>query len=170
MGKNSQDELLAESARKIGGTAPVLAAGIFGLKSLVVAQVAGMAGAQVVSDASGLSAVGGSLTDGIAAGLGAAAATKAYAESQGVTVQLILAVTEKNLYILNRDTNDRLAELVMDFDRATCEVTISKFGLSRFIKLTDPASGEEIELHGSTGPFSSLAKADAVVLHLLSEA
>ncbi|MEX0767341.1 MAG: hypothetical protein WD029_02605 [Microthrixaceae bacterium] len=128
-----------------------------------------MAGAQGVADASGLSAASGALTDGITAGLGAAAATKAYAESQGVTVQLIVAVTEKKIYVLNRDTNDRLADLVMDFDRASCDVTISKFGLSRFVKLVDNALGSEIELHGSSGPFSSLAKADAIVLHLLSD-
>lgn len=138
----------------------MLAAGVFGLQDLLFAQMAGGVAGALATDGLAGGAVG--------AGLGGLAAKKSYAESQGVTIQLILAVTAEQIHVLNRETDGRLTDVVASFDRASCEVSISKFGLSRIIDLTDPATGTHLKLTGTTAPFSMLAKPDKLVLHLLS--
>ncbi len=161
---NSPDALIAEATHVIGPDANVLAAGIFGLQNLLIPQIAGQMAGDMATSTAGLG-VGGELAGTMLGGL---AAKKAAAEAQGVTVQLVLAVTDHHFVVLNRDTGGRLPDVVASFDRQTAQVQISKFGLSRIVTLTDPASGESLTLHGSTGPFSAFSKGDAVVLHLLA--
>jgi hypothetical protein len=161
---NSPDGLAAEAAGVLGDAEPVIAAGVFGLQDLMLAQMAGNVAGGVAASV----ADGGVLGGAVATGLGGLAAKKAAAEASGVTLQLLLAVTEHRLVVLNRDTGGRLPDVVASFDRATAQVQISKFGLSRLITLSDPSTGESLTLHGSTGPFSSFSKSDAVVLHLLA--
>lgn len=161
---NSSEALAAEASQVLGGTEAVQAAGVFGLQNLMAAQMAGNVVGGVGAGALG-AGVG---VDAAAVGLGGLAAKKAAAEAQGVTLQLIVAVTEQHIYVLNRDTDGRLPDVVASFDRATAQVQVTKFGLSRIISITNPDGGDSITLHGSTGPFSSFAKADAVVMHLLA--
>jgi hypothetical protein len=161
---NSSEGLADEAGRVLGGTEVVQAAGIFGLQDLMAAQMVGNVAGGVGAGALG-AGVG---VDAVAVGLGGLAAKKAAAAAQGVTLQLIVAVTDQHLYVLNRDAEGRLPDVVASFDRATAHVQVSKFGLSRIITITSPDGNESITLHGSTGPFSSFAKADAVVLHLLA--
>ncbi|MHB1138824.1 MAG: hypothetical protein ACYC2O_07690 [Microthrixaceae bacterium] len=161
---NSPEALVAEATQVIGPEATVLAAGVFGLQNLLLPQMAGNMAGGVAGSTAGLGVTG----DAVGTMLGGLAAKKAAAEAQGVTVQLLLAVTEHHFVVLNRDTGGRLPDVVASFDRGTAQVQISKLGLSRIITLTEPASGEALTLHGSTGPFSSFSKGDAVVLHLLA--
>lgn len=163
MSRYAEDELIHEAQGILGDDEQVLAAGYFALRDLVGAQIAGgTAGA-----------VGGSFLDStagsaIGAGLGQMAAKKAYAESQGVTIQLIVAVTEAHIHVLNRDTDGRLADQVARFDRGSCQVGIEKFGLSRHVTLTDPASGASLQLVGGVSPLAVTAKGDKAVLGLLA--
>lgn len=162
MSRYAEDELIHEAGAMLGDE-QVLAAGYFALQDMLAAQIVGGTAA----------ALGGSLLDQTAgAALGAAfgglAAKKAAAEAKGVTVQMIVAVTADHVYVLNRDTEGRLAEHVATFDRSTCEISVSKFGLSRHLTLTDPASGASLQLTGGTSPIAPTAKGDKAVLGLLA--
>jgi hypothetical protein len=163
MSRYNEDQLIQEAQGILGPDEPVLAAGYFALHDLVVAQIAGSA----------TGAVGGSFLDSTAgaavgAAFGGLGAKKALAESQGVTVQLLVAVTESHIHVLNRDTDGRLADQVARFDRAACEVTVTKFGLSRNVSLADTASGARLELVGGVSPIAVTSKGDKAVLALLA--
>ncbi len=88
---------------------------------------------------------------------------KAFAESQGVTVQMVVAVTDESIHVLNRDTGGRLTDRVVSFERHTADVRVSKRGLLRIVEISDD-SGARIELEGSASPISQLAKGDKAVL------
>jgi hypothetical protein len=162
MSRYDEDQLIKE-AEGILGDEKVLAAGYFALQDLIVAQIAGgTAGA-----------LGGSILDSTAgsalgAGFGGFAAKKAAAESKGVTIQMIVAVTADHIHVLNRDTDGRLTDHVARFDRGTCQVGVTKFGLSRHLTLTDPESGARLELTGGVSPIAVTAKGDKTVLKLLA--
>ena len=159
MGRHDENELIAEAERILGDDQTVVAAGYFGLTDLFAAQVAGgTAGATT----GGLAADGG-LGTGLGAALGGAAAVKAFAESQGITVQLLVALTEQSIHVLNRDTDGRLPDRVVSFDRHTATVRISKVGLSRIVEISD-GTGSRIELHGTVLSLSQLSKGDKAVL------
>lgn len=163
MGQYSEESLIAEATKVLGGEDPVLAAGIFGLKDLLGAATVGSAAGGLAGSAAGgdVGNVGGAVLGGIVA-------EQAYAASQGATLQLVVAVTGQRIHVLNRDDSGRLPEQLATFDRASCEVTVSKFGLSRIIELREPSTGEVLSLTGTTMPLSALAKGDQVVLHLLA--
>jgi hypothetical protein len=164
MGKYSEDQLIAQAVSVIGDDEQVLAAGVFGLAELLVAATAGTVAGGVVGDVAAGS-------DGNVAGavLGGIAAKKAYAESQGATVKLLVAVTEQHIHILNQDTDGRLPDVLATFVRAHAEVSITKMGLSRTIHLQDTVSGASLSLTGGLLPISPLAKGDKLVLDLLAD-
>lgn len=164
MGRYNEDSIVQEAEAILDDGTEVLAAGYFGLQDLIAAQIAGGTAGAMTGSAAEVGALGG----GLGAGLGGAAAVKAYAESQGVTVQLILAVTQDQLVVLNRDTHGRLPSRVATFDRATCDVEISKMGLSRFVAITDATSGDKLTLHGAVNPISAQSKGDKAVFELLA--
>lgn len=163
MGQYSEDALIAEATTALDGNGPVLAAGIFGLKDLLGAATAGTLAGGLTG-----SVVGGDAGNVAGAVLGGIAAKQAYAASQGATLQLVVAVTAEGIHVLNRDDTGRLPEQLATFDRASCEVTISKFGLSRIVELREPSTGETLSLTGTTMPLSALAKGDQLVMHLLA--
>lgn len=160
MGRYNEDSIVQEAEGILGDGTEVLAAGYFGLQDLIAAQIAGGTAGALTGSAADVGALGG--------GLGGAAAVKAYAESQGVTVQLILAVTDDQLVVLNRDTQGRLPSRVATFDRSSCDVEISKMGLSRFVAITDTATGDKLTLHGAVSPLSAQSKGDKAVMELLA--
>jgi len=163
MASYSEEDLVAEATTSIGGSDQVLAAGVFGLQDLLGVAMVGSAAGGAVGDV-----VGGGAGNLAGAVLGGIAAKRAYAESQGMTLQLIVALTAAHIFVLNRDSDGRLPDVVATFDRPTCEVTINKLGLSRIVHLKDGASGETLVLTGTTMPLSQLAKGDQVVVQLLA--
>ena len=70
--------------------------------------------------------------------------------------------------MLNRDPSDDLEPVVATFPRASSEVQISRFGLSRLVHLHDPDAELKMTLHATAAPFLRQSKADAIVLHLLA--
>jgi hypothetical protein len=164
MGRYNEDSIVQEAEQILGDGTTVLAAGYFGLQDLIAAQLAGGTAGALTGSAADVGGLGGA----VGAGLGGAAAVKAYAESQGVTVQLILAVTDDQLLVLNRDTDGRLPSRVATFDRSACDVEISKMGLSRFVAITDTTSGDKLTLHGAVSPLSAQSKGDKAVMELLA--
>ena len=164
MSGSSEEALIAEATAVLGGDPPVLAAGVFGLAGLLTAATGGLVAGSMVGGLSNSVAgqIGGAL-------LGDLAAKHAYAESHGASVQLLVAVTETHIHVLNRDPAQRLAAALAVFERATCEVTVRKFGLSRTVQLHDTSSGEALSLTGTTARISPLAKGDRLVLALLGD-
>ena len=153
-----QHALIAEAQAHLGDGETVLGAGVFGLQNLTHAQSrGGMLGSLLAPP--GLEAVG--------VAVGGAAAVAASAERQGVSVQVLLAVTANRIYVLNRAPESASRPVVARFDRATAVVAITKMGLSRILHLSEPDTGTSMDLHGSTAWLSSQSGGDKVVLGLL---
>lgn len=165
MTKHAGDEEYLEAAAVAAlGDEPVLAAGIFSWAGLMAAQMAGTAGGGLAAD---VIAGGSAGADVVGAVVGGRAAVEATAAAEGMTVALLVAVTEASIHVLRWEGEAAGAELHR-FDRATTHVHVSKMGLSRIVKLEDDASGASFELHGSVAPFSVQSKPDKLVMHLLT--
>ncbi len=164
----NEEELVAEATgilEQIDGLVDtaVLAAGVFSLANLVVAQTAGLMTGSAVSSVAG----GSAITDAVSSVAASKVATTAAAAAQGASVRLVVAVTDSAIHVLNKEGTGSEPELSR-FDRSTVEVTVQKFGLSRILHLLDPDTGAAIELHGSVSPLSAQSKPDKLVFHLLS--
>lgn len=159
MGRNSEESLLAEASNAIGGEPEIIAAGVFTLQDMIGVAVAGA----TVGGFAGDALVGAPLAGAVGGGLGMAAAKKVYAESHGMTVELIVAITGETIYVVNRDTHGRLPGVVTTFDRATCEITVKNLGPSKLFHLVDTPTGREIKLGGTL-----MSKPDRMVMQLLS--
>ena len=162
MSEYSEEALVAEATAVLGDDPPVLAAGVFGLAGLLTAATGGLVAGSMIGDLGGgiATQIGGAV-------LGDLAAKHAYAESKGASLQLLVAVTATHIHVLNRNPGERLAASLATFERAHCEVTVRKFGLSRRVELRDTTGGEALSLTGTTARLSPLAKGDRLVLELL---
>jgi hypothetical protein len=161
----NEAELVARAQSVLGPEHPVLAAGIFGLQDNYAAiAVGGLASSAVAAELPG-----GAMTDGIVGAAGVHATREVVAQSKGVTVRMLVAVTDDSIHLFALSaTGSEPGREVMTFSRATTRAEISKFGASRHLKLTDSAAGQEIGLTGSAAFFSSYAEADKAVLAALS--
>ena len=148
MGDNSADALVAEATQRIGGTEEVLAAGRFEVQSVGAAVGGGLIG----------STLGGGSTGNV---IGLMAGEKAYAESRGLTEQVLVAVTATHVLLLNGDTSDRLPHLGAQYDRSTSSIKVKSFGPVLSLHFEDP-DGHKLKLSGST-----LSKSDRSVEALL---
>jgi hypothetical protein len=165
-----EEDLIAEANRLLGAT-DVEAAGLFGLADLSAAMIGGSlagsaAGALIEGEAAGGPGVG----DAVGAGVGAWAATQAMARHEGVDLKMILALTPTGIYVLNREQGEQPPGVVASFDRARCQVRITKLGLSRTVELHDPDQGTSIALHGTVSPLMRRSAADKAVMRLLAGA
>lgn len=134
------DALIAQATQMIDGNEEVLAAGQFELQEV---------GAMVAGSMVG-SSLGGSGLGGAGGAIGMIAGQKAYAESQGLTERLIVAVTPTHVLLLNGDTSGRLPHLGASFDRSTCTIKASSLGPFLTLHLEDPATGQKLKLGGAT--------------------
>ena len=168
MAHYDEDSLIAEASAVIGDRETVQGAGVFAPADMSMASAAG---AGVGGMAVG--AVGGLLDNPVADAAGAIAGRHALMEGvaaeEHLSVQLLVAVTDEHIYVLNRNTSSGLPPVARCFDRATAQVTIKKFGASRRITLEDPSGQvETIEVTGGTAFFAPTGKGDKIVLALLS--
>lgn len=138
----------------------ILAAGVFGMENLGVAQaggvVAGAAAAEVVT--------GNPLADALGAALGSWMGRHAAAQAQGVSVQLIVAVTDQDIYVLSERTD--APAVVAQFPRTETEVVVSRRGASRILRLTH--GGHHLDLHGTAAGFRPQSGPDADVFSLIA--
>ncbi|MDZ7733928.1 MAG: hypothetical protein U5R31_13450 [Acidimicrobiia bacterium] len=160
-----ESDLVAAAERALGTDEEVLAAGVFGLQDdLGAIAVAGVT-TDLAADAAGIS---GTVADA-AIGAGTLHATRAaVARSEGVSVRMLVAVTERRIHVWAWEGGEAGREL-MTFDRASTAVQITKFGLSRHLNLADDERGMRLGLTGSTAFFSPESAGDKLVLHLLSD-
>ena len=160
------DEVVAAAAVLLA--LPVEAAAVFGLADAPAAVIAGaVAGSAAGSAAADAVGAGGALLDGAAAAAGIHAAREVRAESMGLEVRMVLAVTAQDYHLLDW-TAGRCTRELARFPREATHVQISRFGLSRRVRLDDPTSGAAVELTGSVSPISSESRADKGVLALLA--
>ena len=173
MARYDEDSLIAEASAVIGDRETVHGAGVFAPADMSMASAAGAAvGGGAASGAVGL------LTDNVVADTagniagmvaGRHALMEGVAAEEHLSVQLLVAVTDEHIYVLNRNTSTGLPPIARAFDRATAQVTIKKFGASRHITLEDPSGQvETIEVTGGTAFFAPTGKGDKIVLALLS--
>ena len=160
----SESEIIAEAESILGTDEQILGAGYFGLANLIEASTIGAAAGGIAG-----SAVGDAVTGALGAIAARHLAVQASAAQQGVTVQLLVAVTADTIHVLNRDTGGELRREVVSFARDSVEVRIDKVGASRHLTLTDPATGVAIELHGTVSWISPLAQGDKIVFELLQQ-
>ncbi|CAB4764775.1 unannotated protein [freshwater metagenome] len=166
---NSEAELIEKAEQILGSDLSendkVLAAGIFGLQDdFTATAVASVAGATIAD-----SLTENSLAEGVGAAAAVHATREAHAGAQGVTVRMLVAVTHNSLHILDWVTGSGPTKQLFRFDRASTDVQITKFGLSRHLNLRDSAAGTSLALTGTTLVFSAEAKGDKLVLHLLAD-
>lgn len=152
-------ELIASAQTQLSTGETVVAAGIFGLQDDYKLIMAG-----------GLAASIAMPTDNpLAAGVGGAAAAHVAREmnaaQQGVSVRMLIAVSEEHIYVFSLTATGSVPQQqLMVFDRQTTQVHISKFGLSRRIMLITDDGQQHLGLTGTIAPFSSFAAADKSVL------
>lgn len=160
-----EQALIDDAVKVVGSGEEVLAAGIFGLQDdYVKLAVAGVA--------TGTAAAALRVTDPLAHGAAVAVADhearRFNAESRGLTVRMLVAVTPSTIHVLDRTELGATTRELMRFDRATTAVQVTKFGLSRHLNLADEGAGTSLGLTGSAAFYVPEAAGDKLVLHLLS--
>jgi hypothetical protein len=160
---NSSTELISKSRTILGDGTEIVAAGIFGLQDDPLAvSTAGVVGAGVgdlISDNPVMAA---------ATGAGAMHAARAtVAGSQGLTVRMLVALSDTRIHILDWLTGAGPTRELLSFERTRTEVRVKKFGLSRRLTLRDTVSGQSLALTGTTAFFASESRGDKSVLSLL---
>lgn len=162
--RHTSDEagLVADAEAVLGEH--VVAAGVFGLQNLLGAEmIGGVAGGVGMS-----AAVGGAAAGAIGAGLGGALLTKAAAADQGATLKLIVAVTADRIHVLRWGHDTDPHRVIHTFTRATTTIALSTFGLSRIVSLSEPATGQHLQLHASVAPYLRQTGPDKHVLAVLT--
>ncbi len=167
-----EDSLIAEASAVIGDRETVHGAGVFApadmsMASAAGAGVGGMAGGAVgmMTDNAALDAAS-NVAGAIA---GRHALMEGVAAEEHLSVQLLVAVTDEHIYVLNRNTSSGLPPVARTYDRSSAQVTIKKFGASRHVTIEDPSGrAEPIELTGGVAFFAPTGKGDKIVLALLS--
>lgn len=162
MSRYNETELIAEARAILGTDQEILGAGYFGLANLTEASTIGAAAGGIAG-----TAIGDDWTGALGAIAARNLAVKASAAQQGVTVQLIVAVTTDTIHVLNRESGGELRAEVVSSARSAVEVAITKVGASRHLTLTDPKTGASITLHGTVSWLSPLAEGDKIVFELL---
>jgi len=156
-------DLTATAQDLIGTDEQVTAAGVFGLQDNYAAITAAGAVESVAMPNSA-----GPALEGVGAAVGVEAARQANAAAKGVTVRMLVAVTDASIHVFAMSPlGGQVERQLMTFPRATTDVEVKKFGLSRHLNLTEQGSGQELHLTGSTAPFSPEAKGDKAVLAAL---
>jgi hypothetical protein len=158
------DELATAAEEVLGNGEAVTAAGAFALQESYAAVTAGL----LTADAA-LPGKGNPLIGGIGNVAGIEAGRRANAAAKGVTERMLVALTDSKIHLFSLTAMGSTPQkLLMSFDRATTEVEVKKFGLSRRLNLRDTGSGQEIGLTGSTARFALGGKGDKAVIDALS--
>ena len=165
MGHIGDEAFLTRAASAALGT-EIEAAGIFGLQDLMWAQMAGNTLGALGGDA--LAPDGAAALGAIGTVVGGRIAKEEAARALGMTLQLLVAVTEEHVVVLNWETGDHAGREVMRFARADARVSVTGFGLSRIVTIAAPDGGRDIRLHATTAPFRLQSKPDAAVLRALA--
>lgn len=154
-----ETEFVSESSRITGDS--ILAAGVFALAdNYKKIEVAGLASTLIPGNSP--------LEDGLKAGGSIEAARQEDAASKGVTARMLVAVSDEKIYLIGySQMTGTLQDVLHDFDRETVQIKTKKFGLSRYLYLSEPGDDERLKLTGFT-KFSSAAEGDKAVFDILT--
>jgi hypothetical protein len=141
----SESEILEKVQAVIGTEETVQAAGAFELADDYKKIAAG-------GLATGLLLPSNPATDGVAAAGVLEAERYENAASQGVSQRMMVAVTDKSIYVYelpNMRGNDPGKQL-FHFDRETAHVEVKKFGLARHVNISQGDGQDQLKLTGSS--------------------
>lgn len=136
------------------------AAGIFGLQDLVWAQIAGGTAGAIIAGQD-------DVTQAIGTVAGGRLAKQEAAKALGLTVQLLVVVSAERIYVMTWEAGGRAGRKVMQVDRASADVEVERFGLSRIVTIADAASGDQMRLSATVAPFRPQSRPDRHVLSVL---
>jgi hypothetical protein len=160
---SNPDDLIYKTQQLVGGGDQLLAAGIFALADdyKAITKNSLITGLLTPSD--------NAVVQGLEAGAVLEGTRQHQAHKQGLSARMIVAVSEKTIYIYSLPvTGSQPEQELFSFDRESTDVEIKKFGLSRHLHLK-PESGEKnLKLTGTTVKFSSEGAGDRKVLSLLA--
>jgi len=147
----SSAQQLIDQARSVTPAGEdVLAAGVFAIQDDFVANAIGSIGGSAIAD----ELIDDSFAEGVGATAGIRAAREAHAAGEGVSLRMLVAVTDSHIRIFRLSAvGETPGEELMNFDRATCSVDVSKFGASEHIDLRD--GDKEMKLTGGVGFLSA---------------
>ena len=139
----------------------VIAAGAFALQDNYKAIAAGGAASSV------LPGHDSPLLAGLEGAGAIEASRQAIAAAHGVSERMMVAVTEKEIYVfaLRPPLGNAPEELLARFDRAAAEVEVKRFGLAKRLHVTE--GDQKMFLQGSTSRISPDAGGDKAVLEVL---
>lgn len=158
-------DAVARRAQEILALEQVPVVGILGLQDAYLGIFAGGVATGSVADSLG----GDAMTEGVLGAAGIHAAREVNARAQGVTVRMVVAVSDRAIHLLSLPaTGTRPGTELLRFDRATTTVQVKRFGLSRKVVLHDTGNGQKIGLTGSVAFFSSYAAGTRAVLAALT--
>ncbi len=161
----AREDYVADAQKLIGPGETVEAAGVFGLQDDYKAIAAGGVATAIATPHGAPPGLAG-----LGAGAGIAISREQNAEAQGVTVRMLLAVTERSIHLMSMHAiGGGPKKLLMSFDRAETKVETSRFGLSRRLELTEEKTGQHIGLTGNTAHFTYGAKGDKTVFEALGQ-
>lgn len=160
----SPDQLIATAQSQVDSEEPILAAGVFSMQDSVASLAKGsLAGA----------AVDPLDSNPVLSGIGSSAAMEMarhqHARSQGLTERMAVAVSAGHVHVLAMPAVGATPEReLLRFDRERVEVTVTRLGLSKRLKLSDPEAVIELKLIGTTVGRGDKAKGKKAVLEALA--
>ena len=147
----SSAQQLIDQARSVTPAGEdVLAAGVFAIRDDHIANAVGAIGGSAIAD----ELIDNPLAEGAGAAAGIRAAREAHAAGEGVSLRMLVAVTDAHIRLFRLGaTGETPGEELMCFNRSTCSVDVSKFGASEHIDLRD--GDTEMNLTGGVGFLSA---------------
>ena len=184
----SDIEELISTAEQLSGDQSIKAAGIFALKDhylkLGIWGVFGGIGGEVTGSSVG--SLAGNTAAGVGATVGDAVGTVGAQNNERMhearkegfdSYRLLVAVSDAQIHLLDWNFAalgvsqtgpvKGASKLYSSIARATVEVKIKKFGLSRHVYIKHIESGETLALQGSISKLSSVSNGDKAVLNEL---
>lgn len=156
-------QLIDEARRVTPAGEEVLAAGVFAIQDDFVATALGAIGGSAIAD----ELIDNPLAEGAGAAAGIRAAREAHAAAEGVSLRMLVAVTDSHIRLFRLGaTGETPGEELMHFDRSTCSVDVSKFGASEHIDLRQ--GDKQMKLTGGIGLLSTYKDGNKKVVAELS--
>ena len=141
----------------------VLAAGVFAIQDDFVANAIGAIGGSAIAG----ELIDNPLAEGAGAAAGIRAAREGHAATEGVSLRMLVAVTNSHIRLFRLSAmGETPGEELMNFDRSTCTIDLSKFGASEHIELGE--GDKQMKLTGGIGLLSTYKDGNKKVVAELS--
>jgi hypothetical protein len=156
----NEDKVTAAAQGVLEAGEEIEAVGVFEIQNdyKAMALAGGVAGVVAGSNAAVGGLAGGAALEGV---------RQAEAAREGATVTMGVAVTNRFIRVFAMsELGGSVGDELMHFNREAAHVEVKKVAFTRHIKISDPATGQELGLSGNTVGVG--AKGEKAVLALLS--